>query len=68
MVGKGIVYDSGGLSLKVGGNMVGMKSDMAGAAAVLAAFQLLVETGYSARVDAILCVAENCIGPSALRK
>lgn len=44
-----------------------MKSDMAGAAAVLAAFQLLVETGYSARVDAILCVAKNCIGPSALR-
>ena len=35
-VGKGIVYDTGGLSLKVGGGMVGMKSDMGGSAAMLA--------------------------------
>lgn len=68
MVAKGIVYDSGGLSLKSGAGMSGMKSDMAGAAGVLAAFQLLVQSGYSAPLDAILCVAENCIGPNALRK
>jgi probable aminopeptidase NPEPL1 len=43
MVGKGIVYDTGGLSLKVGGGMVGMKSDMGGAAAVLAAFEAAVQ-------------------------
>lgn len=67
-VGKGIVYDSGGLTIKVGGNMCHMKADMAGAAAILGAFQLLVQTGFSAPLDAILCVAENCVGPNSLRK
>lgn len=68
MVAKGIVYDTGGLTLKSGPIMGGMKADMAGAAGVLGAFQLLVQTGYNRPLDAILCVAENCIGPNSLRK
>ncbi|MEZ6004093.1 MAG: leucyl aminopeptidase family protein [Planctomycetota bacterium] len=67
LVGKGITYDTGGLSLKVGGTMVGMKSDMGGVAAVLGAFLELVKTGVKRRVSAVLCIAENSIGPDAFR-
>lgn len=67
LVGKGITYDTGGLSLKVGGGMVGMKSDMVGAAAVLGAFRTLASTGCTARVSALLCLAENAIGPDAFK-
>ena len=67
LVGKGITYDTGGLSLKVGGSMVGMKSDMGGAAAVLGAFRTLASTGCRSRVSALLCLAENAIGPDAFK-
>ena len=67
MVGKGIVYDTGGLSIKVGGGMVGMKCDMAGAAAILAAFQAAVISGCPRPLHAVLCLAENAIGPGAFR-
>jgi len=66
-VGKGIVYDTGGLSLKGKTDMPGMKTDMGGAAAVLAAFRACVELGVPRRLDAILCLAENAVGPNALR-
>ncbi|MFO0747689.1 MAG: leucyl aminopeptidase family protein [Myxococcota bacterium] len=66
-VGKGIVYDTGGLSLKPKGDMPGMKNDMGGAAAVLAAFHAAVELGLPRRIDAILCLAENSVGPHAMR-
>ena len=66
-VGKGIVYDTGGLSLKVGGGMVGMKSDMGGAAAMLAAFEAAVQLGTPQRLHLLLCLAENAIGPGAFR-
>jgi probable aminopeptidase NPEPL1 len=66
-VGKGIVYDTGGLSLKPGASMAGMKSDMAGAAAVLAAFAAAVRLNFRDRLHAVLCLAENAIGPEALR-
>jgi leucyl aminopeptidase len=42
MVGKGIVYDTGGLSIKTGGGMVGMKTDMGGSAAVLGTLLLIL--------------------------
>ena len=45
LVGKGIVYDTGGLSLKPGVGMCGMKRDMGGAAGVLGAFEAAVEIG-----------------------
>jgi probable aminopeptidase NPEPL1 len=67
LVGKGIVYDTGGLNLKVGGSMENMKCDMGGAAAVLGAFKVLASTGYGNRVVALACLAENAIGPDSYR-
>jgi len=67
LVGKGITYDTGGLSLKTRGGMVGMKADMGGAAAVLGAFNVLARTGYKHRLSALLCVAENAVGPTATK-
>ena len=66
-VGKGIVYDTGGLSIKGKEHMPGMKADMAGAAAILAAFKAAVATGFSENLVAILCIAENAVGPEATR-
>ena len=66
-VGKGIVYDTGGLSIKSKTGMPGMKSDMAGAAAVLAAFSAAVRLKTEQPLTAILCIAENAVGPDAVR-
>lgn len=67
LVGKGVTYDTGGLSLKVGGAMVGMKADMGGAAAVLGAFLALAKSGPPCKVSAVICLAENAIGPAAFK-
>ncbi|MEE2786278.1 MAG: leucyl aminopeptidase family protein [Myxococcota bacterium] len=66
-VGKGIVYDTGGLSIKGKTGMPGMKTDMGGAAAVLGAFRAAVRTKAKHRIIALLCLAENAIGPDAVR-
>jgi probable aminopeptidase NPEPL1 len=66
-VGKGITYDTGGLSLKAKTSMPGMKTDMAGAAAVLAAFAAAVQLGTRHKLTAALCIAENAVGPHAMR-
>ncbi len=66
-VGKGIVYDTGGLSIKGKDNMPGMKGDMAGAAAVLAAFEAAVTLGCRDALTAVLCLAENSVGPESTR-
>ncbi|MDG1481237.1 MAG: leucyl aminopeptidase family protein [Myxococcota bacterium] len=65
-VGKGIVYDTGGLSIKAKG-MAGMKGDMGGAAAVLGAFAAACEIGVDHDLTAILCLAENAVGPESTR-
>jgi probable aminopeptidase NPEPL1 len=65
--GKGIVYDTGGLSLKTPQFMPGMKADMGGAAAMLAAFKAAVQLGYTENLHALLCLAENAVGPDATR-
>eukprot|EP01039_Chlorochromonas_danica_P004816 gene4816-5280_t len=69
LVGKGIIYDTGGLSLKTpGANMVGMKTDMGGSAAVLGAFLTAVADGGLQRpLHALLCLAENSVGPLSTR-
>jgi probable aminopeptidase NPEPL1 len=67
LVGKGITYDTGGLALKVGGVMVGMKADMAGAAACLGAFRMLVAGGLDRPLSLLLPMAENSIGRHAYR-
>jgi len=66
-VGKGIMYDTGGLSLKPKGSMGGMKMDMGGAAAVLGAFEVAASRGEATDLCAILCLAENAIGPNSIR-
>ncbi len=67
LVGKGITFDSGGLSLKTAGGMTTMKTDMSGAAAVLAAVSACGDLGIGARVTAIACVAENMPGGRATK-
>ncbi|MBO5752980.1 MAG: leucyl aminopeptidase family protein [Proteobacteria bacterium] len=67
LVGKGLVYDTGGLCLKPRDHMATMKSDMGGAAAVLGAIGMASMLQLPCRITAILCVAENGIGPDALR-
>ncbi|MCB9793862.1 MAG: leucyl aminopeptidase family protein [Alphaproteobacteria bacterium] len=66
-VGKGIVYDTGGLSIKGKTNMPGMKGDMGGAAAVLGAFDAAAAANVDKRVLAVLCLAENSVGPDSTR-
>ncbi len=66
-VGKGITYDTGGLSLKSKFGMPSMKNDMAGAAAVLSSFEAAVRLGYPQEITAVLCIAENSVGPNAMR-
>ncbi|HHO51466.1 MAG TPA: hypothetical protein ENK18_11470, partial [Deltaproteobacteria bacterium] len=51
-VGKGVIYDTGGLSIKTKTGMPGMKTDMAGAAAVLAAFEAAVRLSHPRRLTA----------------
>lgn len=67
LAGKGVCYDTGGLSLKVGGSMVGMKGDMGGAAAILASFSYLTQNAYPHRLIACVGLVENAIGPKAFR-
>eukprot|EP00058_Branchiostoma_floridae_P000348 XP_002585836.1 hypothetical protein BRAFLDRAFT_132933 [Branchiostoma floridae] len=66
-VGKGIVYDTGGLSIKGKTAMPGMKRDCGGAAAVLGAFCAAVQQGFQDNLHAIFCLAENAVGPLATR-
>ncbi|MCK6522995.1 leucyl aminopeptidase family protein [Myxococcota bacterium] len=66
-VGKGLVYDTGGLALKAKEAMPGMKGDMGGAAAVLGAFEAACRAQVPQRILALLCIAENAIGPEAVR-
>jgi leucyl aminopeptidase len=66
-VGKGITFDSGGLSLKPPKSMETMKCDMSGAAAVLAATTAAAELALPVNVVAYLCAAENMPGGAAQR-
>ncbi|KAG8447226.1 hypothetical protein GDO86_014621 [Hymenochirus boettgeri] len=66
-VGKGIVYDTGGLSIKGKTTMPGMKRDCGGAAAVLGAFKAAVKQGFKDNLHAVFCLAENSVGPNATR-
>ena len=66
-VGKGITFDSGGLSIKPSNAMVTMKCDMSGAAAVAAATFAIAELGLPVRVTAYACLAENMPSGDATR-
>jgi leucyl aminopeptidase len=66
-VGKGITFDSGGLSLKPPTSMIGMKYDMTGAATVYQAILAIAKLGLNVKVSAYLCLAENLPSGSAAR-
>jgi leucyl aminopeptidase len=67
LVGKGITFDSGGLSIKTATGMSTMKTDMAGAAAVLGAIRAAARLGLKVKVTAYLALAENMPSGSATR-
>ena len=67
LIGKGITFDSGGLSLKPAASMPEMKSDMAGAATVLGAVISAARLALPIRVTAWLALAENMPGADAQR-
>ncbi|MFJ6428016.1 MULTISPECIES: leucyl aminopeptidase [Microbacterium] len=67
LVGKGITFDTGGLSLKPAASMVGMKFDMAGAATSLAAIRAIATLGLPVHVTAWLCITDNMPSGRALR-
>jgi len=67
LVGKGITFDTGGLSLKPPASMVGMKYDMTGAATVLAVVLAAAKLALPVRITAWLCIAENMPSGSAIR-
>jgi len=67
LVGKGVTFDSGGLNLKPASGMLTMKSDMAGAAAVLSAMTSVAQTGCRAEVHGLLGLVENMTGGDAYK-
>lgn len=67
LCGKGVVYDTGGLSLKPKTGMCGMKHDMGGSAGVLGGFKAAVELKVPKKITLILGIVENAIGPNSVR-
>jgi len=67
LVGKGVTFDAGGLSIKTATGMEGMKTDMAGAAAVLAAMTLVPSVAPRLEVTAYLPLTDNMLGGDATR-
>jgi len=67
LVGKGITFDTGGLSMKRPDQMMGMRMDKAGAAVVLAVTSAAAALQLPVEVRALLPIAENMVGPLATR-
>ncbi|MEI0604000.1 leucyl aminopeptidase [Brachyspira alvinipulli] len=66
LVGKGITFDTGGMSLKPADSMYGMKDDMSGAAAVCGALFLISDMGLDANVTVICPLTDNKTGSGAI--
>lgn len=67
LVGKGITFDSGGISIKPAAGMEEMKGDMGGAAAIIGALAAIAGRGARTNVAGVLAIAENMPGGRALR-
>ncbi len=67
LVGKGITFDTGGLSIKTAPFMEEMKDDMSGAAVVAAATIGIARLGLPIRVTAVMPITDNAVGGSATR-
>ncbi|UCH50472.1 MAG: leucyl aminopeptidase [Chloroflexota bacterium] len=66
-VGKGITFDSGGISIKPSENMAEMKGDMAGAATVMAALIAIAQLKSKVNITAVVAATENLPGGNALK-
>ncbi len=64
-VGKGLVFDTGGYSLKPGGSMVNMKFDMAGSATVYGAFRAAAKLGLDVKITCLLGMTDNAVNSHA---
>jgi len=67
LVGKGVVFDSGGLDLKSSSNMLTMKKDMGGAAVVLAIARMVMDAKLNLRLRVLIPAVENSVSGSAYR-
>jgi leucyl aminopeptidase len=67
LVGKGITFDTGGLSIKGRDNMMTMKRDMTGAGVVLAVLGALADVDCPVRVTGLMACAENSVGAGSMR-
>jgi len=67
LVGKGITFDTGGLSIKPGESMVNMKRDMTGGAVVMSTMSALADVDCPVKVVGLVPAAENAVGGNALR-
>lgn len=67
LVGKGVTFDTGGISIKPSGNMHYMKSDMGGAAAVLGAFMAAARLGLPIRLTGAIPATENMVDGAAAK-
>lgn len=67
LVGKGIVYDTGGLDLKTEGSMLGMHRDMTGAALAFSVFEAICKLDRSSSISCYLAIGENLIGEKSYK-
>lgn len=67
LVGKGVTFDSGGISIKPSANMAEMKMDMSGAAAVIGTFEAVARLKLPMRIVGLIPAVENMPGGSSLR-
>jgi leucyl aminopeptidase len=67
IVGKGVVFDTGGLDLKPSSAMRLMKKDMGGAAHALALARMVMAAGLKVRLTTLVPIAENAVGGDAMR-
>ncbi len=68
LVGKGIIFDTGGTNLKTAPHMLDMHIDMAGSAVALAVLQALTQLKVAVNVDCWLAISENRTGPAAYKQ
>jgi leucyl aminopeptidase len=67
LVGKGITFDAGGLSIKTADGMIGMNGDMGGGAAVVGTMSAVADLGVPIKVTGIVPMTDNMLGPDATR-
>jgi leucyl aminopeptidase len=67
LVGKGVVFDSGGLNIKTGNGMLTMKKDMAGAAQACALASLIMDRGLRCKLRVLIPIVENSVSGESLR-